>query len=53
MLGGVGLVSGLTGKLGRAWVVHSIGAWRVHRCMVVLCGGGLNAFVHKSPIVVQ
>ena len=24
---------GLTGKLGRAWVVHGVGAWYVHGCM--------------------
>ena len=52
MLGGVGLVSGLMGKLGHAWVVHVIGAWHVHECMVVLvmlCGGGLNACVYSDP----
>ena len=24
----------MTGKLGRAWVVHGIGAWVVHGCVV-------------------
>ena len=30
MLGGVGLGSGSMGKLGRALVVHGVGAWYVH-----------------------
>ena len=45
MLGGVRLGSGLTGQLGSAWVVHGIGAWHVHGCMVVLvmlCGGWIK-----------
>ena len=35
VLGGVGLGGWLTGQLGRAWVVHGVGAWHVHEwCMV-------------------
>ena len=30
LFGGVGMVSGMTGQLGRAWVVHGVGAWHVH-----------------------
>ena len=41
---GVGLGSGTTGKLGRAWVGAWVGAWVVHElvhgCMSWWCGGG-------------
>ena len=35
-LGGVKMGIWLTGKLGRAWVVHGIGAWHEHGCLVVV-----------------
>ena len=40
VLGGVGLVSGLTGKQGRAWVVH--GMCMVVLVLVMLCGGWIG-----------
>ena len=37
------MVSGTTGTLGRAWVVHGVGAWHVH--------GGGDDVVMMKPLV--
>ena len=45
-LGGAGLVSGTTGKLGHAWVVALLVHGMVHGCMVMWCWG-----VHNTPFM--
>ena len=48
---GLGFGFWLTGKLGRAWVVHGIGAWVGARCWLVGRGRGLFSVGYTIQMV--